>query len=108
MEDEKKFNPDDPHWYSWIRTPTGVRGQYLYKNTDTGEITNELPPILQENWDKRVMQGYGVVYVHKRTSKMSMEPPPIERNAAHDEGVRERSIEALQKRIDQLIRWNSR
>lgn len=107
-EDKKAIE----HYYAWIRIPlAGLSGQYAYKNTLSGEISNELPEILQKQWEKRVQPPYGWVYYNKFTQQIVAEPPEVPRDEQvkeHEREVQEDSVATLLTRIDQLKKKNKR
>lgn len=112
MEVKEEKKQLDNNYYSWVRIPsTAFAGQYVYKNTATGEVSNDLPPILEKEWEKRTMNPYGDVYYHRPTGQIVTEAPEVPYGLdvkQHEEEVRSQSMATLQKRIEQLDRKNKR
>lgn len=95
-------------WDAWIRVlMEGSTSVYMYKNIDTGELTTELPPILQQSWEKRMLNDR-VVYQNLETGEFQTELPPITYDGANDGQIQNTALDAVKRRVDALARKSQR
>lgn len=107
LQANQQADRQEEGWDSWIRVEIADGTSFAYKNTTTGEMTHDLPPILRDTWEKRVFNG-GYVYVNKENGDVSRDLPEIVYSGDGDDLKIKSAMEEMRKRIDYLISRNQR
>lgn len=92
----------------WIRTEWEGGIGMLYKNLDTGETSQEVPPCLQHEWQCLYDENQQAFYRNLLTGEMQHEPPPVLYQGHESEDSINYSFEDAQakviERMDELLK----
>lgn len=95
---------------AWIRVEMRLQpGEFMYKNQLTGETTQDLPPCVAAEWQKRWLPDGRIIYQHVPTGITQNELPEIW--AEYDEQQEEHievCMETVKNRIATLQKKNAR